>query len=124
MNLCEIKYYTQADVEPIGRTPVVEDNLVDDVLEACFVLSVNLLIGNAQLGFILFSLLPPVLNRSNGSQMLQGQIVKTALELAQFVGRLLGLLLLLFRPIVRCLQQTRALGVLRLHDIQPVEFEL
>jgi len=59
------------NIEPIGGAVVEEDDLIDGVLEAHLVLSKDLLIGNTQLGLILFSLFLPVSSRSNGGQMLQ-----------------------------------------------------
>ena len=87
-------------IEPVGGTVVVEGGLINGTLKARFILSKNLLIGHSQLRLVLLGLLLPIGGRSGSGQMLQRQVVKASLKLAKFLDRLLGLSLLLPRPII------------------------
>jgi len=70
------------DVEPVGGAAIVVDDLIDGVLEARLVLSVDLLVSNAQLSLIFLCPLPPIRSRSDESYVLQGQVIEAALEFA------------------------------------------
>jgi len=50
------------NIKPVGKAAIIEDSLIDDILEARLILSKNLIIGNAQLGLVLFGFLLPICN--------------------------------------------------------------
>jgi len=48
------------NIEPIGGAAVEENGLINGVLEAHLILSKDLLIGDAQLGLVLFGFRMPI----------------------------------------------------------------